>query len=69
MRYCTKCVLPDTHETIQFDEGGVCNICQQAERKHTAINWAERQHWGFDWTKVEKGKLLHDAEQWDNTVE
>jgi len=43
MRYCTKCVLPDTHETIQFDEQGVCNICRQAEVKHKKIDWDERK--------------------------
>lgn len=42
MKYCTKCVLPDTHETIQFDSEGVCNICRQAEVKHQKINWEER---------------------------
>ncbi len=43
MRYCTKCVLPDTHETIRFDEQGVCNICRQAEVKHEKIDWDERK--------------------------
>lgn len=42
MKYCTKCVLPDTHETIKFDEKGVCNICRQAEQKHLDIDWDER---------------------------
>lgn len=43
MRYCTKCVLPDSHESIKFDENGVCNICRQAAIKHTQINWAVRK--------------------------
>lgn len=43
MKYCTKCVLPDTHETIEFDSEGVCNICRQAEVKHNKINWEERR--------------------------
>lgn len=43
MRYCTKCILPDTHETIAFDENGVCNICRNAEKKHKTINWTERK--------------------------
>lgn len=42
MKYCTKCVLPQTHETIQFDEEGVCNICRAAEKKHEQIDWVER---------------------------
>ena len=24
---CTKCVTPETHETITFDTQGICNIC------------------------------------------
>jgi len=28
MKRCTRCVLPETHETIVFDEEGVCNICR-----------------------------------------
>ncbi len=43
MKYCTKCVLPETHETIQFDEEGVCNICRQAEKKHHDIDWNARK--------------------------
>lgn len=44
MKYCTRCVLPDTHETIEFDDEGVCNICRQAEVKHNKINWEERRN-------------------------
>ena len=43
MKYCTRCVLPDTHESIKFDEEGVCNICRQAEKKHTDIDWDARR--------------------------
>jgi len=42
MKYCTKCVLPETHETIEFDSKGVCNICRQAEKKHGEIDWNAR---------------------------
>ena len=44
MRYCTKCILPDSHESILFDEKGVCNICRQASIKHTQIDWASRKN-------------------------
>jgi len=43
MKYCTKCVLPETHESIKFDEEGVCNICRQAEQKHGTIDWNARR--------------------------
>lgn len=39
MKRCTRCVLPVTHETIVFDQDGVCNICRQHEYKQTAIDW------------------------------
>lgn len=43
MRYCSKCCLPDSHESITFDENGVCNICRQAETKHNNIDWDARK--------------------------
>lgn len=43
MRYCTKCILPQTHESIQFDENGVCNVCRGIEAKHEVIDWNERR--------------------------
>ena len=39
MKRCTKCVTPETHETIMFDKQGVCNICSQIEYKKTKIDW------------------------------
>lgn len=42
MKQCTKCVLPETHETIEFDSEGVCNICRQAEIKHAEVDWKSR---------------------------
>ena len=43
MRYCTKCVLPESHESVQFDADGVCNVCRQAGIKHKEIDWGERR--------------------------
>lgn len=43
MRYCTKCILPESHESISFDANGVCNICRQAAVKHTQIDWGARK--------------------------
>jgi N-acetyl sugar amidotransferase len=43
LKRCTKCVLPETHETIVFDKEGVCNICRQHEYKQTAIDWGTQK--------------------------
>lgn len=40
MRRCVRCGLPETHETIAFDEAGVCNICRQQDYKKGKIDWA-----------------------------
>jgi len=42
LKRCTKCITPETHETIVFNEDGVCNICEQQEFKSNKINWEER---------------------------
>ena len=39
LRRCSKCVLPETHETIVYDEQGVCNVCRQQEFKQNVIDW------------------------------
>lgn len=41
MRYCTKCVMPDTRPGITFNEAGVCSACQQIE-KRKLIDWTAR---------------------------
>lgn len=43
MKYCTKCVMPDTRPGITFNEEGVCSACQTYEQKKK-INWDERFH-------------------------
>ncbi len=44
MKLCSKCVTPETHETISFDGEGVCNVCRQIEYKQERVDWtAKRQ--------------------------
>jgi N-acetyl sugar amidotransferase len=43
LRRCSKCVIPETHETIVFDEQGVCNICRQHEFKQERIDWDSKK--------------------------
>jgi N-acetyl sugar amidotransferase len=42
LRYCTKCVMPETAEGITFNENGICQACQSYEQKQK-INWVERK--------------------------
>ena len=41
MKYCTKCVIPETAETHEFNEKNVCSVCNQIENKNK-IDWNER---------------------------
>lgn len=41
MRFCKRCVLPDTKPGVVFDGEGICSACRSVERKHT-IDWEAR---------------------------
>ncbi len=41
MKYCKKCLQPDTRPGIKFDENGVCYACLWEEEKQK-IDWNER---------------------------
>lgn len=42
LRYCLRCCLPETVESIEFDNRGICNGCNSAEQK-MKINWEVRE--------------------------
>ena len=42
MRYCKRCVLPDTKPGIIFDSKGVCSACRYVESKKN-IDWDSRE--------------------------
>lgn len=41
MRYCKKCVMPDTRPGITFNEEGVCSACQAYEKRRQ-VDWDKR---------------------------
>lgn len=43
LRRCARCLLPETQETIVFDEQGVCNVCRQYEVKKQVIDWPAKK--------------------------
>lgn len=42
LKHCTRCVMPSTRPRITFNAEGVCNACQWAEEKKTAVDWEAR---------------------------
>lgn len=43
MKYCRKCVMPDTRPGIKFNAEGVCSACQAYESA-SKIDWSKRFH-------------------------
>lgn len=43
MRYCRKCIMPDTRPEQVFDAEGVCDACRSIERKLKTIDWQKRR--------------------------
>jgi len=58
---CSKCGLPETYETLEFDTQGVCNICRQQEFKHGAIDWAARKTMLEGLIEEYRGKYDYDC--------
>jgi N-acetyl sugar amidotransferase len=61
MKRCTRCGLPETYETIEFDANGVCNICRQHEVKQSKIDWVERKRMLNDLVEEHRGKYEYDC--------
>lgn len=47
MKYCTKCVMPNTRPDLRFDSDGVCDACRSFEKKYgihaESIDWEARR--------------------------
>ncbi len=43
LQKCGSCLLPETYETIEFDQKGVCNVCRGKEVRDEKIDWASRK--------------------------
>jgi len=61
MKKCTKCGLPETFETIEFDESGVCNMCTQFKYKMEEIDWNQRKSMFDKIIEENRGKYEYDC--------
>lgn len=42
IRYCKRCVMPDTKPDLYIDEEGICNACRSFEKRKT-VDWDARR--------------------------
>tara|TARA_B100000315_G_scaffold196711_1_gene187866 strand:- start:1623 stop:2792 length:1170 start_codon:yes stop_codon:yes gene_type:complete len=58
---CNKCHLPETYETLRFNDEGACNVCEQHETKHEIIDWDKRMEQFEDLISQFRGKGDYDC--------
>ena len=61
MKKCSKCLIPETHETISFDNKGICGICRQHEYKQEKIDWKKKKEELRELIYNYKGKSQYDC--------
>lgn len=61
MKICKKCILPETHDTVMFDNEGVCSVCRQIEYRDEKIDWVNRRKQLEELVTKYKGKGLYDC--------
>lgn len=42
LKYCKRCVMPDTKPDLHLDEEGICNACRSYENR-ASIDWTSRE--------------------------
>lgn len=67
MKRCTKCVMPETWDGIEFDEKGVCSICRSHDKK-AQINWKERQKELAETIKYYKEYAKKSRNKYDSVI-
>jgi N-acetyl sugar amidotransferase len=64
LRYCCRCVMPDTKPDLHLDEEGVCNACRSYERR-ARIDWDSRAR---ELEEVLERYRRRDGSNWDCIV-
>ena len=66
VKYCKRCLFPETKPDLHFNEQGVCSACIAAEAKDDGIDWEQREKDFF--TIIDHFKLKNDQIGYDCLV-
>ena len=58
---CQRCLLLETHDTLVFDDEGICNICRNIEHKQVRIDWEAREQQFRLLLDEYRGKYAYDC--------
>ncbi len=64
IKYCNKCLFPETKPDLSFDDHGVCYACIAAEEKWKGIDWKQREmefHEIVNYYKKKEGEIGYDC--------
>jgi N-acetyl sugar amidotransferase len=61
LRQCSKCLLPETYETIEFGADGVCNVCHGKTFRDEQVNWDDRRRQLDELVEEHRGKYDYDC--------
>jgi N-acetyl sugar amidotransferase len=64
IRYCVKCLFPETKPDLAFNESGVCSACTAAKNKNEGIDWEKREeefHKIIEHYRLPKGQNGYDC--------
>ena len=68
IRYCSKCVMPNTKPYLKFDKEGVCEACKRHEQKSGdlgEIDWVQRER---EFEELVEWARAQDAPTYDAMV-
>lgn len=66
IKYCTRCVFPETKPDLSFNSEGVCSACMTAEFKEKGIDWDARKEEFF--RIIEKHKKNTSSAEYDCVI-
>ena len=58
---CSNCVMPETAESLAFDECGSCSVCRQIDFKQEGIDWEQRKKDLHKIVEEYRGKADYDC--------
>jgi N-acetyl sugar amidotransferase len=64
LRYCKRCIMPDTKPDLFIDEEGICNACRSYEQRKE-IDWDQRKQ---ELTAIIGHHRSKNASRWDCIV-
>lgn len=64
IKYCKKCLFPETKPDLAFNDTGICSACEAADNKFNGIDWEQRKEDFYkivEYYKLPNGETGYDC--------